>query len=128
MMFVIVEQETGKVLTVNVNKTLFPRAIEAPDDIIYGDMYRDGEFQRVAPRPDPVILTPAELREQAYETMTYKADGTALILWDEQSITVDRANKVYLEYSAEGSPKAAQIQALIVAAKTHIRGLYPDEE
>jgi hypothetical protein len=32
-----------------------------------------------------------------------------------------------LEYSAEGSTKTAEIQALIVAAKTYIRELYPDE-
>ena len=72
--------------------------------------------------------TAVELREQAYESMTLKVDGVNLITWEGNAITVDQANKAYLEYLAEGSPKAAEIQALIVTAKTYIRELYPDAE
>ena len=128
MMFVIVESDSGKVLTANVDKAIFPMAIEAPDDIVYGDIYRDGEFQRITPRPEPVILTPAELREQSYRAMITKEDGAGLISWESKAITVDQANKVYLEYSAENSPKAEEIQAIIIQAKSYIRTLYPDEE
>lgn len=89
-----------------------------------GDIYKDGMWHKGA--PNTPVLSPTELREQAYESMTIKTDGTDLIPWEGKSITVDQANKVYLEYSAEGSPKAIEIQALIVAAKTYIRELYPD--
>jgi hypothetical protein len=85
-----------------------------------GDYCRDGTWSKTKSQ------TPIELREQAYETMTTKSDGTGLIPWEDSAITVDQANKVYLEYSAEGSGKAAAIQVLIVAAKTYIRELYPD--
>lgn len=48
-MYVIVED--GIVKTINVDKTIFNRAIEAPDDIIFGDRYENGTFIRVAERP-----------------------------------------------------------------------------
>lgn len=74
-----------------------------------------------------IEIPSSELRERAYECMTTKEDGTALITWEGSAITMDRANKVYLEYSAENSPRAAEIQALIIPAKVYIRELYPDE-
>ncbi len=70
---------------------------------------------------NPDNKTPQEKRELAYET-------DPIIEWEGSMITVDQANKVYLEYSAEGSDKAAEIQTLIVVAKTYIRELYPDAE
>ena len=60
--------------------------------------------------------------------MNIREDGTNLIPWEGKLITVDQANKVYLEYSAKGSTKATEIQVLIIAAKTYIRELYPDAE
>lgn len=67
-----------------------------------------------------------QLREQVYEMMLYKADGTALITWENEAITVDIANKKWLDYSAEGSTVANELSALIVTAKAYIRELYPD--
>lgn len=80
----------------------------------------DGEIIGVTPllMPEP---TPAEQREREYQS-------NPIIVWQGQNITVDQANLVYLQYSAEGSQKAAEIQTLIIAAKESIRQLYPDEE
>ena len=123
-MFVIVED--NQVITVGIDKTLFPFAIEAPDDIIYGDLYINGEFKKVAPRPEPIVYTQEELRKQAYLTLTEKEDKSPLILWNGENITVDNANKIYLEYFAENNDKAIEIQKLIISAKLYIRELYPD--
>lgn len=62
----------------------------------------------------------AELREQAYRTIK-------IIRYGEQLLTVDEANKMWLEYQAEGSAKAAEISTLISNAKSLIRTSYPDE-
>lgn len=50
-MFVIIED--GKVVTTGVDKNVFPMAVESPDDIIFGDTYVDGVFQRTAKRKTP---------------------------------------------------------------------------
>ena len=63
----------------------------------------------------------SELREQAYRTRK-------LVKYGDQILTVDEANKLWLEYQAEGSPKALEISILITNAKTFIRASYPDEE
>ena len=70
--------------------------------------------------PEPEQPTPAELREQAYET-------EPLIEWQGELLTVDAANDLWLKYSAEGSEVADTLSTLIAAAKAHIRELYPDE-
>ena len=70
--------------------------------------------------PAPTQPTPAELREQAYET-------EPLIEWQGELLTVDAANDLWLKYSAEGSEVADTLSTLIAAAKAHIRELYPDE-
>ena len=41
-------------------------------------------------------------------------------------ITVDKANKLWQEYQAEGSSKSEELTVLIAAAKTAIRAEYPD--
>lgn len=78
----------------------------------------------------PINPEPKDSREQAYESMRYKADGTPLLSWDGNAITIDQANKVFLDYTAEGTveskTKASQIQSLIAPAKAYIRSLYPD--
>lgn len=67
------------------------------------------------------INTPEGIRQNEYKT-------NPLIEWRGESITVDQANLVYLQYSAEGSEKANEVQALIVTAKESIRQMYPDVE
>ena len=124
MKYVIVERDMVQVESVDIN--IFPFAIEAPDDIIYGDLYINGEFKKVAPRPEPIVYTQEELRKQAYLTLTEKENKSPLILWHGENITVDNANKIYLEYFAENNDKAIEIQKLIISAKLYIRELYPD--
>jgi hypothetical protein len=123
------EDWTGAALYVVPDDSVLPKKIQ--EAYPYYDFVLDdgGNLMDIVeiPRTPPEMILQAQLREQAYETMTIKSDGTDLILWEGRSITVDQANKVYLEYFAEGSAKATEIQALIVAAKTYIRELYPDE-
>ena len=77
------------------------------------------EIQEVT--PDTVIPTPADLREEAYNT-------TPLIEWEGQMRTVTQAATKWYYYAAEGSAKADELQALIAEAKETIREQYPDEE
>ena len=73
-------------------------------------------------QPEPPVLTPRERREQSYET-------EPLIEYEGEQITVDEANKLFLQYSAEGNnSKYSQLQQLICAAKTTIRNTYPDDK
>jgi hypothetical protein len=95
-----------------------------------GDFYMNGVFKRRQEDGSYMQVTNLsnkELREIEYHSRLCKEDGTPLIRWDDRDISVDEANKVYVEYSAEGSSKATEIQTLIVAAKTYIRELYPDK-
>lgn len=75
------------------------------------------------PEPQP---TPSEQREVAYETMTQKEDGTALLEWEGKEITVNMAADKWKFYSSEGSDIANEISRLIVIAKSYIRELYPE--
>lgn len=68
-----------------------------------------------------VPYTAAELREQAYET-------EKLIVWDGNMLTVDEANKIFLQYDAEGNEKAEELTSLIAQAKAEIRARYADVE
>lgn len=76
--------------------------------------------------PDIDELSNKEKREKAYTTMIYTEDGQPLILWEQDCLTIDKANKAFLDYLAEGSEKAAEVQGLILAAKSYIRTLYPN--
>lgn len=67
-----------------------------------------------------IALTPAEQREQAYNT-------ERLIEWDGDMPTVTEAATLWQYYAAEGSEKATELTALIVAAKETIRAKYPDQ-
>lgn len=69
--------------------------------------------------PAPEEKTPAQLREEAYNT-------EAVILWDGEMITVTAAAQLWQYYAAEGSPKADELQPLISYAKATIREKYPD--
>lgn len=67
-----------------------------------------------------IPFTPAELREQAYET-------EKLIKWDGNMLTVDEANQMYLRYDAEGyTTKANELTTLISQVKAEIRARYAD--
>lgn len=73
------------------------------------------------PQPEPV-LSPKEQRERAYET-------EPLIEYDGDMITVDEANKLFLQYSAEGNTqKYMDLQILIGRAKADVRARFPDGE
>ena len=78
--------------------------------------------------PAPPVLSAAELREQAYQTMTHKENGDPLLPWSGEALTVDGANDLWLKYTAEGSTRATELTQLIVSAKSYIRELFPDEE
>lgn len=71
------------------------------------------------PEPEPTPLTPAEMREQAYNT-------ERIISWEEKLITVTEASQLWQYYAAEGSDKANTLTTLISEAKTSIREKYPD--
>lgn len=66
-----------------------------------------------------VPYTPSEMREYLYET-------EKLISWDNSTITVDEANKLWQEYEAEGNTKASELTILIRNAKQSIREQHPD--
>lgn len=93
----------------------------------YGDQYEELEFWEPIPIPEPPAPpepTPAEKRRQAYET-------EPIINWPENStemLTVDQANQLWLDYSAEGNEEVAgKLQDFIAIAKASIREKYPDE-
>lgn len=54
----------NKVVTPNVDKEQFPQAVEAPDDIVFGDLFENGEWVRCGERL-PIDSTPEELSEFA---------------------------------------------------------------
>lgn len=73
-------------------------------------------------QPEPQVLSPRERREQAYET-------EPLIEYEGEEITVDEANKLFLQYSAEGNTqKYMDLQILIGRAKADVRARFPDKE
>ena len=67
-----------------------------------------------------IPIPASKKRERAYES--YKC-----ITYGDLLMTVDEANKMWIEYEAEGSLKAAELSDLIAAAKAMIREMYPDE-
>lgn len=71
--------------------------------------------------PEPETLTPAQQRENAYNT-------EAIIEWDGGMITVTEAAQLWQYYAAEGNEKADMLTALIAQAKAEIREKYPDVE
>jgi hypothetical protein len=79
MIHVIVED--GMVVTVNVDKSVFPQSIKAPDDVTFGDLYTNGGFVPAAgitvpvpdeqPRPDK----PIEPIEKQIENLEKQLSG-----------------------------------------------------
>lgn len=94
----------------------------------YDFVVEDGQLVDVVATepPAPPAPSPAGLREQAYQTMTHKENGEALLPWSGDALTVDGANDLWLKYTAEGSDLAVELTRLIAAAKSYIRELYPD--
>ena len=77
------------------------------------------EADRKAREP---ALTPAQQREQAYNTHP-------IVEWDGQLLTVTEAAQQWAYYSAEGATgKTLELTSLISQAKRTIREQYPDEE
>ena len=69
--------------------------------------------------PAPIEPTPAEKREQAYNT-------EKLIFWSNKELTVTEAAMQWQYYAAENNPKAEELTILIATAKQTIREKYPD--
>lgn len=92
-------------------------------DEAFAQFLRDtGANDVVLVEPEPAAtLTPAEQREEAYNT-------EAIIAWDGEMITVTAAAQLWMYYAAENSAKADELSALIVEAKQTIREKYPDAE
>lgn len=70
--------------------------------------------------PETPTLSPAEQREEAYNT-------AKIIPWEGSTITVTEAAQLWQYYAAEGNMKAYDLQTLIATAKAEIRAQYPDE-
>lgn len=96
----------------------------------YDFVIEDGQLVDIVATEPPAIPehSPAEKREHAYQSMTHKEDGTPLIEWGGEAITVDAANDICLKYIAEGSPVVEELTKIIAKAKAYIRELYPDVE
>lgn len=103
------------------NDAFLANCFECQDEVQQGWIRSAGIFV------EKITLTPQQQREKAYEELLLNSSNEPLILWENNPITVDQANKVFFEYSAENNSKASDIQALIIEAKAYIRSLYPDE-
>ena len=72
--------------------------------------------------PEPKNPTPAQQREEAYNTQ-------AIISFGGEMLTVTEASQKWQYYAAEGNTdKTDALTALIAEAKASIREQYPDEE
>lgn len=126
-MFVIIEN--NKVVTTNVDNTIFKVAVEAPDDIVFGDEYIDSKWIRCGDRPKPNILTPSEQRSQGYIELLYREDGEPLIVYQGQNLTVEQCRRE-LDFYIYDKEKGDSVRSVLLPqynlAKEYIRGLYPD--
>lgn len=87
--------------------------------VIYPNLSKKFESIKV---PDPIPPTPAQLREEAYNTQ-------AIISFGGEMLTVTEASQKWQYYAAEGNTaKTDELTALIAEAKASIREQYPDEE
>lgn len=99
------------------NESFLENCLEVEDntEIKCGFIYEDGNFK------DPDIKTQQEKRQESYEQ-------DEIISWQDEMITVDSANTIYVNYFAEDNEKASEIKVLIKEAKETIREKYPDME
>lgn len=87
-----------------------------PNGIITDYLYQDNQYIY-----DPLRVDPVTLRENAYSS-------EAIISWNGNMITVDKAVQLWSSYTAEGNTEVAmQLSVLITEAKQTIRNKYPDE-
>lgn len=70
---------------------------------------------------------PKDKREQCYMTGTYDNEHYYYVNYDGEQMTVDEANKLWQEYSAEGRDMST-LSAQIQATKNQVRETYVDEE
>ena len=89
----------------------------------YTVLHLDGTKEKIyMDVPEPKNPTPAQQREEAYNTQ-------AIIAWDGEMLTVTEASQKWQYYAAEGdTAKTDELTALIAEAKAGIREQYPDEE
>lgn len=115
-------------LEVNSIEECPPYWAVVPDDLTtenypYGKVtvgcHEDGYLIVETWTPISTDPTPAELREEAYNT-------EKCISWEDKMITVTEASQKWQYYAAEGSSLADELQVLIAAAKLNIRERYPD--
>lgn len=71
------------------------------------------------PKELEIVLSPVELREQAYNI-------EKIIAFNNSTYTVTEATTLWQYYAAEGSDKATELTALIAKAKEEIRTKYHD--
>ena len=118
--------ETGRVI--GISDINYPQPdwelVELPDDfdVLNCENYKVICGMPVYDKPISVEPTPAELREQAYNT-------EPCVPWDGAMLTVTEAAQRWAYYAAEGrTDKTDALTVLIAEAKAAIREKYPDEE
>lgn len=89
----------------------------------YTVLHLDGTKEKIyMDVPEPKNPTPAQLREEAYNTQ-------AVIAWDGEMLTVTESSQKWQYYAAEGNAeKTEKLTPLIASAKQAIREQYPDEK
>ena len=92
-----------------------------PEDYLRSYGTEDGFVLTNLPELTAKFLTPREHRESIYST-------ERIIEYQNELLTVDDANRLYLQYAAEGNTSICEkLQKLIATTKNNIRKQYPDE-
>ena len=121
--------QSGSFRTIPNGWAVDPGNIETPNfpfgdltaEEINGVMTMTSWTPREIPVEPKIELTPAEQRENAYNT-------ERIIDWYGDMLTVTEAATLWNYYAAEGNAKATELTTLIAAAKETIRAKYPDVE
>lgn len=74
--------EDNNVVTVNVDNEIFPTSTEAPDDIVFGDRYENGEWIRCGERPE-------QSTEPEEKTLEEKIAGLEQLVADLASLQLE---------------------------------------
>ena len=130
-MFTLIDKDTGIALTPDIDPQMFPEAfeagriIESPEWVIFGDTWTGTEWLKTGERPEPP--TQKQLRKSAYETMRYMEDGTPLIDWQGEHMTVDECITLGIHYEfRKENVVATTLSGFAIAATQYIRELYND--
>lgn len=116
-----IDHETRHILSATFAKYAvegMPIVDTLPDGNISDYLYENGQYV-YSPNTLDVEQTPAQLREEAYNT-------ERVVEFDSQMLTVTEACQLWQYYAAEGSEKSTELQTLIATAKAEIRQKYPD--